>query len=354
MAETRRSRREARQQNEKKRVAVGAGAVLLLVLALCAYFFLSGEEKSVATQDEPVIGVLDLQQVAKAHPDYEQLVALEQEIGQLENSLALSELTLQLAAVTPDEGLFREAARQKEHLGAVERHAELVDELNAIAEKKREELKPQFEEERRQVSQPYQTEMLNLRIKIDNSDVLGLNAAQVDEMLARIDELQNQRSAALKQLSSEQEARFADIMAEEAAGPMAELAAAEEGYRQEEQESELAKQMEAQERNAEGLDEALSPIQQKISNARKTTLLETKKIQLEQLQNKIYSDIAGRAAKLAIMHNLTLILSSPADNLRGIDYQNFQTGNWAATLTPVLGVNTLDLTEELLQEMKTL
>ena len=54
------------------------------------------------------------------------------------------------------------------------------------------------------------------------------------------------------------------------------------------------------------------------------------------------------------MHGLTVILSSPADSLRGIDYERMQMGVWQPDLLPVLNVNTLDLTEEILQEMKTL
>ena len=54
------------------------------------------------------------------------------------------------------------------------------------------------------------------------------------------------------------------------------------------------------------------------------------------------------------MHGLTLILSSPADSLRGIDYEKMQFGDWQPELLPVLNVDTMDLTDEMLREMKVL
>ena len=64
--------------------------------------------------------------------------------------------------------------------------------------------------------------------------------------------------------------------------------------------------------------------------------------------------MAGLAAKLAIMHGLTLILSSPADSLRGIEYEQMQFGAWQPDLLPVLNVDAMDLTDEMLREMKVL
>ena len=132
---------------------------------------------------------------------------------------------------------------------------------------------------------------------------------------------------------------------------MAELQQLEAQTKQNLQQAELDKALEVQNRNAQAMEQAVSPVESKISTARKRALLEGRKIQLRQLQDKIRNDIAGRAAKLAIMHKLTLILASPADNLRGIDYENLGAGKWEPVLSPVIGIDTLDLTEEMLQEM---
>ena len=335
----------------KRQVLAGAAVVLVSLGALWAYL-MWGAVKPETVVTEPVIGVLDMQQLIKAHPDYGRLQEIQRDIDHLENALALEDITLPQTAPTPEKELFQEAAGQKSRLDSLARHDQLIHQLNALAEKKRQELRPKFEAERQEAEQKYLNEMLNLRIKIDSADVLGLTPEQVQEMQVRIESLQQQRGQVVAQLSQEQEERFRQLMAQEAAGPMAELQRLEAQTKQELQQAELDKELEVQNRNAQAMEQAVSPVESKINTAKKRALLEGRKIQLRQIQDKIRNDIAGRAAKLAIMHKLTLILASPADNLRGIDYENLGAGKWEPTLSPVIGINTLDLTEEMLQEMK--
>ena len=335
----------------KRQVLAGAAVVLVSLGALWAYL-MWGAVKPETVVAEPVIGVLDMQQLIKAHPDYGRLQEIQRDIDHLENVLALEDIKLPQTAPTPEKELFQEAAGQKSRLDSLARHDQLVHQLNAMAEKKRQELRPKFEAEHQEAEQKYLNEMLNLRIKIDSADVLGLTPEQVQEMQVRIESLQQQRGQVVAQLTKEQEERFRQLMAQEAAGPMAELQRLEAQTKQELQQAELDKELEVQNRNAQAMEQAVSPVESKINTAKKRALLEGRKIQLRQIQDKIRNDIAGRAAKLAIMHKLTLILASPADNLRGIDYENLGAGKWEPTLSPVIGINTLDLTEEMLQEMK--
>ncbi|MDY5330543.1 MAG: hypothetical protein SPG66_06870 [Anaerovibrio sp.] len=335
----------------KRQVLAGAAVVLVSLGALWAYL-MWGAVKPETVVAEPVIGVLDMQQLIKAHPDYGRLQEIQRDIDHLENALALEDIKLPQTAPTPEKELFQEAAGQKSRLDSLARHDQLVHQLNAMAEKKRQELRPKFEAEHQEAEQKYLNEMLNLRIKIDSADVLGLTPEQVQEMQVRIESLQQQRGQVVAQLTKEQEEHFRQLMAQEAAGPMAELQRLEAQTKQELQQAELDKELEVQNRNAQAMEQAVSPVESKINTAKKRALLEGRKIQLRQIQDKIRNDIAGRAAKLAIMHKLTLILASPADNLRGIDYENLGAGKWEPTLSPVIGINTLDLTEEMLQEMK--
>ena len=335
----------------KRQVLAGAAVVLVSLGALWAYL-MWGAVKPETVVAEPVIGVLDMQQLIKAHPDYGRLQEIQRDIDHLENALALEDIKLPQTAPTPDKALFQEAAGQKSRLDSLARHDQLIHQLNALAEEKRQELRPKFEAQRQEAEQKYLNEMLNLRIKIDSADVLGLTPEQVQEMQARIESLQQQRGQVVAQLTQEQEERFRRLMAQEAAGPMAELQQLEAQTKQNLQQAELDKALEVQNRNAQAMEQAVSPVESKINTARKRALLEGRKIQLQQIQDKIRNDIAGRAAKLAIMHKLTLILASPADNLRGIDYENLGAGKWEPKLSPVIGIDTLDLTEEMLQEMK--
>lgn len=356
--EERSARRAARAARDKQLLRLGGIILLLLACALGAFYLFSssGTSEDKTAGEEPVVGILDLQQLMEKHPDYAKLQELQQECTRLETVIAIQKTadTVTLPDTQTDKQLFQQAASQKNRLDAIERHSELVDELNARAEEKRQAMKPEFDAEREQVSKPYLNEMLNLRVKIDSADVLGLTDAQVQQMLARIDELQKLRSDALVALDKEQEQRFQEIIAAENSAPLAELNRLEASYQQEAQQDALNKALEVQQRNTEQMEQALSPIQKKIDNAKRQTMLEAKKLQLQQLRDKIYDDIAGRAAKFAIMHKLTLVLSSPADNLPAYDNDFLSANPKQPLVTPVLGINTVDLTEEILQDIETI
>ena len=76
--------------------------------------------------------------------------------------------------------------------------------------------------------------------------------------------------------------------------------------------------------------------------------------QIEALDTHIRNDIAGKAAKIAILHHFTLILATPAENLEYAlplgstpdpDMQRFY---------PVIGTDTEDVTDELVTEIGTI
>lgn len=338
--------------NYKKRMLIGAVVLLAVIALIAAYLWRTAAIPLEQPQEAAVIGIVDMQQLVKKHPNYQKLQDLQQECMFLEASLAVQELKMEALAPKTDGRLFQEAAAQKNRLDAIERHSQLIEELNAKAEKKRQELQPQFDKELQEAAKPYLNEMLNLRVKIDSADVLGLTDEDVKKMLSRIDELQSLRAEATAALEKEQEDRFEDLIEQENSASLAELRELEKAEQAKMQQEELTKQLEAQKRNEEQLKQSLSPIQKKISNVKKRTLLETKKVQIQQLQAKIRDDIAGRVAKMAILHKLLLVLSNPADDLRSTGYQLTVHGQWQSELVPVLGINTVDLTEEILQDIQ--
>lgn len=118
----------------KRQVLAGAAVVLVSLGALWAYLML-GAVKPETVVAEPVIGVLDMQQLIKAHPDYGRLQEIQRDIDHLENALALEDIKLPQTAPTPEKELFQEAAGQKSRLDSLARHDQLVHQLNAMAEK---------------------------------------------------------------------------------------------------------------------------------------------------------------------------------------------------------------------------
>lgn len=338
----------------KKQVIAGALVVLAVIAALVIYG-LSGRSSHPAVEEEaPVIGTFDLQQMMRQHKDYAKLQSLEQEIGQLSAAMAVQALQLEIKLPKVNEQAFQDGAEQKQRLDEITRHSQLMEEINAMAAEQRQKWQPQLNAELTEVARPYENQMLNLSLKIENAEVLGLSETQVESMLASLDELRQERSTKLEQVRQEQDKRFRKMMEELAAPKLAELESLTASSKQQLQQEELERQLQAQERNTSELQQTLSPIQQRLTKARNEALLEAKKLQAQQLREKIRSDIAGRAAKLAIIHRLNLILADPGESVPAVLGEQLQQSRHQITLTPVLGVKVLDLTEEMLQEMKTL
>ena len=74
--------------------------------------------------------------------------------------------------------------------------------------------------------------------------------------------------------------------------------------------------------------------------------------EIQSLETHIYNDIAGRAAKVAILHHFTLILASPAETLDYTIARAVETGAPPVRFAPVVGSGTEDVTDELLDEIK--
>lgn len=338
----------------KKQVIAGALVVLAVVAALVIYGLSGQKSHPVAEDDAPVIGTFDLQQMMRQHKDYAKLQALEQEIGQLSAAMAVQEMQLEVKLPKVNEQAFGDGAEQKQRLDEITRHSQLMEEINAMAAEQRQKWQPQLNAELTEAAKPYENQLLNLSLKVENAEVLGLSEAQVEAMLTSMDQLRQERSCRLEQVRQEQDKRFRAMMEELAAPKLAELESLTASSKQLLQQAELERQLQAQERNTRELQQTLSPIQQRLTKARNEALLEAKKLQAQQLREKLRSDIAGRAAKLAIIHRLTLILADPGDSVPGMLGEQLQQSRRQITLAPVLGVKVLDLTEEMLQEMKTL
>ena len=72
-AEQENSQQAAHKTSKCKSVLAGAAVLLVLACGLAFYLWSGGRQAVAPAGEKPVIGVLDLQQVAKAHPDYDKL-----------------------------------------------------------------------------------------------------------------------------------------------------------------------------------------------------------------------------------------------------------------------------------------
>lgn len=336
-------------------IAVGAIAVLLVAIGAFVAWRLSGpaQEQKPAVSVEDRVGVLDIQLLMMAHKEYGGLQELKDEIRALEVDISTEHLNMEFEAPEPDHEAFVQATSQKQKLDEINHYTKLADEVKAKVKAKREEMAEQFEKEVKAVEAKYLNEILSIKLELDNSDVMRLTQEEIDQRNNRVAELQMERGAAVSEIRSAQEAEiteYANELIEEANIKQAqytdELNAIVEA-------EELQRETEAQERNARLMDQgAVTPMENAMRIAQKRGELVFKKQQLRALENRIFKEISSLVAKQAIMNQLSLVISSDATNQKGYDYYEYGVGEWHELRTPVIQINTIDLTEPMLQEMK--
>ncbi|ORU00954.1 hypothetical protein D081_0402 [Anaerovibrio sp. JC8] len=328
---------------------MGAAAITILVLAL---FFLFNRQNTPTAIQEPEIGIMDMAQVIRVHKDYGQLQTLLREAASMEAELKLKSFELTAQAVTADKKLFEDAAKQKANLEIITSHSETMDELKAQADAIYDRMKSQFDQERAAIDREYENRILNIQIKADNAATLELSEAERASLQAEWNRLKDERNERHNQLLKDQQHRY-EVAVEAATGEARRNMLAEENsIRGQAQTDAMQHFAEVQGRNAQAIDEAMKPIQLKMDLARKKTTLELKLREIDLLEKKIFEDISSRAAKLAMVHHLNLIITDPVDNILGLEFDRLGFVTWHELRSPVIGINTLDLTDEMLQEMK--
>ena len=166
----------------KKQVIAGALVVLAVVAALVIYGLSGQKSHPVAEDDAPVIGTFDLQQMMRQHKDYAKLQSLEQEIGQLSAAMAVQEMQLEVKLPKVNEQAFGDGA---------EPHTE----INAMAAEQRQKWQPQLNAELTEAAKPYENQLLNLSLKVENAEVLGLSEDDDVWFIRRIDRSQGEAVA---------------------------------------------------------------------------------------------------------------------------------------------------------------
>lgn len=343
---------KSQENNSLRMKRIGLGLAAITVLVLVVFFLFNRPKAETPVVDEPDIGTLNMQTLVKAHKDYGKLQELLRQAASLSAEIELKDFELSMKAVEADKKLFEDAARQKANLEIITNYSQKMDELKNRADAIFQRMKPGFDREREELDKEYGNRILNLQLKADNAVVLELTDEQKQAIEAEWHRLKDERSQRQNELVQDQQRRYDAQVEAETGAERRSLVAQRESIAQKSRSEELEHLAQVQERNTQAIDEAIKPIQFRMDIVKKQKELDIKLAEIKLLQQKIFDDIAGRAAKLAIIHHLSLIIADPIDNIRGMEYDTFKIGDWRELRSPVMGINTVDLTEEMLEEMK--
>ena len=345
----------------RRNIAVGALAALCFIFlgAWLTREFILPDKVSPSLAEKTDAGLINWQEVVEAHPDYAQFAALESECQLLE--LEIADVGDMLALEKPQllEETFKESVWQKNAADVIGNRAELERKAQRLRAEYRQATAAEFNARRQALDEEYLNAILNLNIKLDNQQAMhnpldskANIAAEREAWEAQRSQLQAERGQRQYELwlayKQEVEAYVKQQLGPELAKWQADLPK----LRAEQEAAALKTRDEADKRNAEIMakqQEVAAKVQQRLA---KRQLLAEKQAALAALHAHILNDVAGKAAKIAIMHHFTLILVHHPATLASF----LPPASQAVSLQPrdsvAIGLKTQDVTAELVQEMK--
>lgn len=336
-------------------LALFAGLLLFAGWSVSRIFFKQTPPTPSAVAD---VGVVQMARVLAAHPDYAHLTELRATRDRLRADLNRALSPLSVKPSKTDAKPFDDAVWQKNAQTVIGARSELERERARIEQAYRKEHEAEYESRRQAIDAEYLNAILNINLKLDNQDAMHHPwdkkedlAAEREKWQEELTALQHERGARQMELYRAWQQEVADHVAR-VLGPKLDAWKANAKTALDQQKAESARQQsEVQARNVAALQEQMDASRAIQQGLEKREQLQGVEDEIQSLETHILSDIAGRAAKVAILHHFTLILASPAETL---DYAlpAVRTGAPPVRFAPVVGSGTEDVTDALLEEMK--
>lgn len=353
-------------KTKRKEILLGSAiAIGLVFLGAWGIRALMPGHEAVQQTAAASIGLVDMQKVMEAHPDYEKLQTLQKEYKSLELSLKDTEKLPEMQVEPPavESKPFDDSVWQKNAQTVIGGRTELEREAKKVEQAYREAHEAEYESRRKAVDEDYQNAILNLNIKIDNQKAMHhpwAKQQELDEERAGWENqralLQEERGMRQQQLAKEWE-REVNAYVQSVMGPK--LAAWREQAKSslsQQKSAAVLKQSEAQQRDTAAMQQEMqmTAAQKLQQRAQIKEMMAQKAEEIQALDTHIRNDISGKAAKIAILHHFTMILANPAEDLAFKLPVNLPASMKPERFMPVVGSDTEDVTDELVSEVSTL
>ena len=343
-------------ESGRKPLFVGLLSLLVLGGIVLGWLFVHPGDKVSPPATDPSAqsaeesGVVRLGEVVRKHPEYGTLLRLRGEYAQLSDALARGERQL-LKMTAPDaiKKPFDDAVDQKKKQVLIKEYGEFMEKLAEAEKAKREETRALYDAARGEINAAYFNEIFNTQLKIDNADVMRLSEETVADLKRHLENLQRERGRHLYDLHLKYEAEIRAFKEALAAEHGVSLAALEQETDERLRAEEMRKRSEAQARNLEALQKnMLDSVELRMRLTEIRTALRAKEQEITALEDGLTLELAGKAAKLAVLHHLSIVYASPVT--AGLPIAGV--GTDPAAGLRVVGVTAVDLTEELIKEIE--
>lgn len=345
---------EKRESPLRRRWLYGAAVLFCLLMLILWLGREPGAAPAAPVSPRADIGIVDVDLALAAHPAYGALEEQRQEQQRLAAELrAERQLLLALRPPRLPEGFLADSVRQKQHQKDVEARGALLDQLAAALEARRRELQPALEEKRDAINRQYVHEIFNIQLKLDNRDSMKLSPQMVEEMTERLRELQRQRGEKQRALAEEFEAGIEAYRQALAAEMGLELSRAAASSREQLEAEALRREAQIQLRNVAAAQEGLMAAAERRFRLEELRLaLQTKGQEVAAMEEQMMLEVASRVSKLAVLHRLSVVLAWPAKSIEPPAGGGLSALVRPPLTAPLVNVAGVDLTEELIREMK--
>lgn len=309
----------ALSKNHRRFIYTIAGLALLTLASGCW----RGDQ----AQDSLVVGILDTAKAIQGHPQYQQVQALQQEINtilaraKLADAKAKQNYEQERTSAAMDMDTLAKAMEQQYQARMKGKQNELTERLNVKATALRNDNNSKLDAYVKELDQEYQSQIFNLQVKLRTLQMTKEEQAEVQKELDAIQtERMNKITARQTELSNamQKEMETEEKTAQEELKAYSQTMQQESKERLERRNKELSAKVQS----------SISKLQTGEVNQDVQTA-EGKKQELAALQESIRQDIKNKAAEIAQRRNLEIILADVK-----------------------IYTNAVDITEELLQEIK--
>lgn len=353
-------------KKKRKEIILGSAVALGLVfLGAWGLRALMPGHQQVQTIEAASIGLVDMQKALEAHPDYDKLLSLQKEYKSLELSLKDTEKLPEMPVQPPqvDSKPFDDSVWQKNAQTVIGGRTELEREAKSVEKAYREAHQAEYDSRRKAVDEDYQNAIFNLNLKIDNQKAMHHPWAKQEDLDAEKADWENQRSLLQQERGMRQQElakeweKEVNSYVQSVMGPkVAKWQEQAKTAMNQQKSAAVRKQSDVQQRDTQAMavqnqQDAELNIQKRVQIKKQ---MAEKAEEIQALDTHIRNDIAGKAAKIAILHHFTLILANPAEDLvykLPLDVPDSMKPN---RFMPVVGSDTEDVTDELVEEMGTL
>lgn len=340
---------------KKKKTVVCIGALASLgIAALGGWILRSWMEPPPPPpiEERNVTGFLNLQEASRAHPDYRRLQELREECTLLREEIA-SLLPLPLTNPPQVESKpFDDAGWQKNAQAIIGKRAELERRQKKAMEEYRGKTEEEYTRQREEIDATFLNAITNLRLKLENADVLHYSEETVQGLRNEMENLQRERGERQRALRNQWEEDIVQHGHEAIAEDLAELRAQAIATKEQFAAEAARRQSEAQSRNVQAMEQQMEATQRFQKSLQRRQDLEDKEQECRSLENHIFNDVAGKAAKVAILHHFTMIVANPATRLESLIPWQKWVGPPPERYAPVIASQVEDVTQELINELR--